>query len=162
MTLKFDVKGFKCKRCGRCCQEAGASLPLTLDDIKRWNITGRKDILEFLFFFEIRSCPRCQSEYPSEKTICDKCGSQLECETALLGDIWIDPVTNTELHHCPFLKKKENAKTYECTIYDTRPVICRNFPYLLKDEDNNGQYQGERLDEWAHNNCPAILNKQGI
>jgi Fe-S-cluster containining protein len=159
MTSIVDVKGIKCQRCGRCCQEAGASLPLTLDDIKHWNIERRNDILDYLFFYEIQSCPCCQQEYPSEKTMCDDCGIQLECETVLLGDIWIDPVTNTELHGCPFLKKKKNAETYECTIYDTRPVICRKFPYQLKDENNSCQYQEERLDEWAINNCPAISTK---
>lgn len=42
------------------------------------------------------------------------------------GDLWINPVTGSEASRCPFVK--ERGSKFECTIYETRPKVCREYP----------------------------------
>jgi len=43
------------------------------------------------------------------------------------GDLWISPTTGEERPRCPFVRKDSNRLTYRCTIYDTRPQVCRDY-----------------------------------
>ena len=42
-----------------------------------------------------------------------------------VGDHFLSATTGMTIHDCPFLDFREGA--FECTIYDTRPRVCRNF-----------------------------------
>ena len=42
-----EKEGFKCKRCGRCCSNAG-HLEIYEEDIKRWITIGRNDLVDML------------------------------------------------------------------------------------------------------------------
>lgn len=43
-------------------------------------------------------------------------------------DLWINPRSGNEQSRCPFVRKVRNKPIYTCTIYDTRPTVCRNYP----------------------------------
>lgn len=43
------------------------------------------------------------------------------------GDLWIDD-NGREYFRCPFVRKNRGKSTYRCTIYETRPEVCRNYP----------------------------------
>ena len=43
------------------------------------------------------------------------------------GDLWVSERTGEEATRCPFVRKDRNRPTYRCTIYDTRPEVCRNY-----------------------------------
>jgi Fe-S-cluster containining protein len=89
----------RCFRCGKCCREHGFGLTVTPGDTRRWKKQGRADILRYAWI------PRGVGGY---------------------GDIWIDPETGEDLDYCPFLQKVSLGK-YICSIYETRPKICREF-----------------------------------
>lgn len=46
----------------------------------------------------------------------------------ITGDLWFHPITDKEQDRCPFVRKVRNKPIYTCTIYDTRPTVCRNYP----------------------------------
>lgn len=91
-----------CSRCGKCCTNASymGSLSATGDDVKRWKQEGRDDILGRV--------------------------SILGPEDDPWGDLWIKE-SGAEAQRCPFVRKDRNALTYRCTIYDTRPQVCRDY-----------------------------------
>ena len=75
------------------------SMRATADDMRRWREEGRKDIL------------RHAAELPNIKG----------------ADLWIHPTTGVELTKCPFVRN--SGSRYICKIYDTRPEVCRGYPY---------------------------------
>ncbi len=44
LTLQLD--GFKCKRCGTCCRVYAGTIQVTEQDILRWAVEFRDDILQ--------------------------------------------------------------------------------------------------------------------
>jgi Fe-S-cluster containining protein len=49
-----------------------------------------------------------------------------------LGDLWVHYDENDdgkEAFRCPFLRKLPRKKKYKCLIYETRPDVCRGYPY---------------------------------
>ena len=44
-----------------------------------------------------------------------------------IGDLWIGE--EGELDRCPFLRKLPNKLKYKCLINDTKPNICREYPF---------------------------------
>ncbi len=116
---------FECQRCGACCLHYWW-LSAQPEDIDRWELEGREDILQY---------------------------ADLDLYL-MIGetDLWISPETGEELSRCPFLRKVRNQPVYRCKIYDTRPVVCRRFPQLAYDQE--GQLIG--VDTWALDNCPGV------
>jgi len=45
-----------------------------------------------------------------------------------LGWIWVDPVTKEPLGRCPFIQSSETSDLVLCSINDTKPLICRDYP----------------------------------
>lgn len=45
-----------------------------------------------------------------------------------LGWIWVDPVTKERLERCPFIMTSEQSNRVLCSINDTKPQICRDYP----------------------------------
>lgn len=41
-------------------------------------------------------------------------------------DLWV--IDGIELLRCPFVRKNRGQQTYRCTIHETRPDACRNYP----------------------------------
>ena len=46
-----------------------------------------------------------------------------------LGWIWVDPETKQLVEPCPFLQKFDE-QTWGCSINETKPDICRDYPTL--------------------------------
>lgn len=46
-----------------------------------------------------------------------------------LGWIWVDPQTKQPEQTCPFIERT-GPDTACCSIYETRPAICRDYPTL--------------------------------
>jgi len=103
---KSETKNFICLQCGNCCRWAGFRYVLK-EDKDRWLKEGRKDILK----------------YVGEKTVGD-CGEDAYTFTAypVISDI----KKGLDRKPCVFLKKKD--KKYECSIHDTKPIVCREYP----------------------------------
>jgi Fe-S-cluster containining protein len=78
------------------------SLSATSEDVERWMEEGRVDILRFV--------------------------SILGHNNAGLpfADLWIDE-RGVERSRCPFVRKVRGANRYLCSIYETRPQVCRDY-----------------------------------
>jgi len=77
------------------------NLEATGEDVKRWRHEGRHDILRFA---EVLGRP----DDP-------------------WADLWADQVTGAERFRCPFVRKVRGQNRYLCTIYETRPQVCRDY-----------------------------------
>jgi Fe-S-cluster containining protein len=95
--------GSPCTNCGKCCTNPDfmRSLDATGDDVKRWRREGRQDILRFA---SVLGPP----DNPS-------------------ADLWVDDRTGIERNRCPFVRKVRGQNRYLCTIYETRPQVCRDY-----------------------------------
>ena len=93
--------GEACTGCGKCCTNASymGSMAATPEDMRRWRKEERDDILQYA------------SELPHM-------GS---------ADLWIHPDSGRELTRCPFVRK--SGARYICKIHETRPEVCRGYPY---------------------------------
>ena len=96
-----------CTQCGKCCTFPSFMLNMEAhgEDVLRWAKEGRKDILDYVVM----------AKYDDAKPV---------------AELWFDPNTKERLPSCPFVKKQEN-NTYHCSIYETRPKICKGYPYHL-------------------------------
>jgi Fe-S-cluster containining protein len=112
-----------CQRCGRCCRASDQMLhgDTSLQDIACWIGDNRWDILEWVGPM-----------------------TDPDSEDAMF-DIWVNPKTQDFAKRCPWLRKKEDSKLYECSIYDVRPAGCRKWPQSI----DVGQELG----------CPACKEK---
>lgn len=95
-----------CTQCGRCCTNADfmGSMEATEDDVTRWVKHRRYDILRFVDLVR-----------PDGAFIC--------------ADLWVDNQTGNDRKRCPFVRKVRSQDRYTCTIYETRPEVCREFPH---------------------------------
>ncbi|MFZ3077839.1 MAG: YkgJ family cysteine cluster protein [Candidatus Aenigmatarchaeota archaeon] len=101
----------KCSRCGECCKSL-SEIVIYEEDIGRWKEEGRIDILKHFLLSKTKK----PNEY--------------------LADFVED--NGNETCSCPFLKEKRNIA--ECSIYNTRPVICRENPEIDVDICNKNAY----------------------
>lgn len=44
------------------------------------------------------------------------------------ADLWFSE-NGEQLPRCPFLRKDRGRNTYKCLIHETRPEVCRGYPY---------------------------------
>ena len=93
---------FSCKRCGTCCLTAWFG-EVHEEDVRSWEKGGRTDILQW-----VRFVPLGQDDFAYR--------------------VWVDPVTNEETDHCPWLTRDLDSGRYGCRIYSVRPTTCRYFP----------------------------------
>jgi Fe-S-cluster containining protein len=78
------------------------TLQATGEDVKRWRREGRDDILRFVAVLG-------------------------RDDDDPWGDLWIDDDNGVERARCPFVRKLPNRDQYTCTIYETRPEVCRQY-----------------------------------
>ena len=85
--------------CQRCgkCCLANALSFITDEDLARWKHQGREDILHIIE----------------------------NSHAVWAGDHLISSEDGRYLHGCPFLKWEDDH--YTCTIYETRPQVCRDY-----------------------------------
>lgn len=93
------MSGSPAPTCKRCgkCCLINVNAFITDDDLKRWRREGRTDILHIL---------------ENEKAV-------------WAGDHMVSARDGTRITCCPFLE--HTGDHYTCTIYDTRPFVCRHF-----------------------------------
>ena len=53
-----------------------------------------------------------------------------------LYDLWVKD--GYDCDRCPFLKKRRGIWIHECSIYDCRPDVCRNYPVSLDQAIDDG------------------------
>ena len=94
--------GSPCTNCGKCCTHPGfmGSLMAMGAYVQRWRRQRRADILRFAQVLGPRDDP--------------------------WADLWIDE-EGRERWRCPFVRKVRGSPRYLCTIYETRPQICRDY-----------------------------------
>ena len=127
---KEDSDDFSCERCGKCCQGSiVGSLQAMVDDIKRWRDEGREDILLYVDQYDIKDADWCSC------------------------DIWVSPITRRDLTRCPFLRKIRNKDEYKCSIHETKPKWCREYPIIkdkkriclrMKEEQSNNELKADK------------------
>lgn len=100
-----------CTQCGRCCTNPQfmGGMTATEGDVRLWKREGRDDILAWVE--PVGS--------PSIRKMLGWSGA---------ADLWINPRTGDDAARCPFVRKLRNQNKYTCTIYATRPEVCRQFP----------------------------------
>jgi Fe-S-cluster containining protein len=109
--------GSPCTNCGKCCTNPSfmENLTATEKDVRRWRREGRDDILKFV-------------------DVLGRAGKLLPGGD--YADLWVDPETGDERSRCPFVRKVRGQPRYLCTIYETRPQVCRDYePWSGKDND---------------------------
>jgi Fe-S-cluster containining protein len=78
------------------------TLQATGEDVRRWRREKRYDILRFASVLPgPRNDPR--------------------------ADLWIDEETGVERSRCPFVRKVRGSPRHLCSIYETRPQVCRDY-----------------------------------
>ena len=99
-----------CTQCGRCClnQNYMNTLQASGDDVKRWRRQGRIDILLHAEVIGPAHNP--------------------------FADLWFK-MDGSEVKRCPFVRKVRDQDRYLCTIYETRPEVCRGYPYSAEQRD---------------------------
>jgi len=102
-----------CTQCGRCCTNANfmGSMQASREDVARWRREKRDDILQYAYVYDY------------------KAGSIGDTYDFPFADLWLSPRTGHELERCPFVRKVRGQDRYTCTIYDTRPQACRDYPW---------------------------------
>jgi Fe-S-cluster containining protein len=100
--------GSPCTNCGKCCTNPAymGTLTATEQDVRRWRREGRQDILRFV-------------------EVLGRAGKSLPGGD--FADLWIDQETGMERERCPFVRKVRGQNRYLCTIYETRPQVCRDY-----------------------------------
>lgn len=94
-----------CTRCGWCCEHS--TIAVSQSDILRWNRTKRKDILIQISFI---------ANYPKQGR----------------AGFFITKTTQNPKQPCPFLLWEDGLAA--CSINDTKPRICKDFPISKPDE----------------------------
>lgn len=123
------MKCFNCKRCATCCRTL--TIEVTASDLRRWFTENRIDILEEIGYLPTPDSKRSKGGFYFEKTLMRKDGTKLQC---------------------PFLND-ENL----CSIYDTRPRICRDYP-----EGFNGYKSCPNLDHVPNEKKATKIKKLQI
>ena len=108
----FIFANFQCLRCGECCNHERA---VYKEDIERWIMDLRFDILEHVDCFDKNDW--CINQINLEP--CDDCDHTIK-----------EIVTIHWSGRCPFVRKVRNKPYYKCRIHDTTPEEC--FGYLCK------------------------------
>ncbi|MCB1745342.1 MAG: YkgJ family cysteine cluster protein [Gammaproteobacteria bacterium] len=110
MTTVLDHLGVVCNQCGRCCVQAGGSLPASAADYQRWLGAGAagRSILEW--------------------TAREACRGSSERHHARSDQLWYEPGSGRPWSGaCPWVREPVPGR-FECGIYPLRPDACREFP----------------------------------
>lgn len=107
IILSTGMEAFRCRLCGRCCRDLDYHMEVTSEDVDRWQAQGRNDILKWV-------------------------GITKANHQAVHYQIWIIPGTNRFAEVCPFLKQGITNDQWVCAIEETKPDICRQYPFTRK------------------------------
>lgn len=96
--VSTGMESFSCQRCGHCCLTLSFHAECTEEDLDRWRLAGRDDILGWVG------------------------GGGKEP-----GMLWVRPGTGLLTEQCPWIFQEPDG-LYTCTIHDLKPGLCRDFP----------------------------------
>jgi len=102
----FLFANFRCLQCGQCCDDERS---VYVEDIERWLLEERFDILGYVDCFQRDAF--CGSVITDR--ICDDCHKTGK-----------DLITHTDSGRCPFVRKVGNKPYYKCRIQTTKPEEC--------------------------------------
>ena len=107
--IETEMEKFQCTQCGHCCLKLHDAYCTSVDieQVQRWRNEDRWDIL-------------------------DRVEIMMVDGKELFADIWFSPTTGEETARCPWLRKLPNKDIYKCTIHESKPPHCRNFPKSKK------------------------------
>lgn len=131
-----DTVRFSCHHCGHCCTEV-VCLPTPWDVVRIVKNTG-KDPLDFLEFLTPEEIEDVDETDPT----------WLYC-----GDERFLMALRRDHKGCFFLDKQ----TRYCTIYESRPILCRLYPFKLE-ESREGKFKGFSL----HTDVGCPRNQDGV
>ena len=141
-AIKFAPMGkntvkFACHHCGHCCTDV-ICLPTPWDVVRIVRNTGENpyEFLEFVTPEEIEEVSKNDQAW-------------LECG----GEQYMMALRRDERLGCHFLDKK----TKYCTIYESRPILCRLYPFRVT-EYADGTFKGFVL----HKNVGCPKNRDGV
>ncbi len=150
-----EVPHFECRRCGACCA-AVKYVTVSHEDVKRWVIQKRPDILDALVI-DRRRTPLLairkgdiQGAKSRARRLCGDAGIGSEYVFQLLF--------TTELLECAvYVRRTDGACVFlekdgdvaACAIQDTKPHVCDKFPYYI------GKYTDGRLLK-EDSFCPSL------
>jgi Fe-S-cluster containining protein len=120
----MPTEEFKCRRCGRCCQETWEIAVDFEKDILRWIREKRFDILKRVVLNPKFILNPDHFENNPQWMI--------DCGHVLFGDVKLK---------CPFLEDASYKKPSRCTIHETWPTVCMKFPF-----NDNGKVRTDVLD----------------
>ncbi len=132
-----DFIQFKCHHCNHCCTDV-VCLPTPWDVRRITKMTG-KDPFDFIEFLTPSEVEDVEEDDPT----------WLDVD----GGRYIMALQRDEKTGCTFL----NNETKLCSIYETRPILCRLYPFKVR-ETKSGKYRGFIL----HSNvgCPKYQDGQ--
>jgi len=113
----FIFASFQCLQCGECCNWDWRDV--YREDIKKWIVESRYDILRHVSCSEYRDARRivyCASRFLHYDF-------ENPCQNCRGGDLVPLPYSG----RCRFLKKVRNKPYYECKIHDTTPEDCSGY-----------------------------------
>jgi len=118
------AEGFECARCGNCCRTIAGSAGARKEDLVRWRLEGRVDILQCASIYILK-------DDGVETQIVF--GDEWDGSGDVLGaDLWFHPDSREPADRCPFLREDEGARLWECSIEGTKPQTCRDYPQKEK------------------------------
>jgi Fe-S-cluster containining protein len=107
IAIVTDLKGWRCRQCGRCCRVLDYHDQVDEQDVQRWEALGRDDILRWV-------------------------GRTRQGNGRFSYQIWVVPGTRRYAEACPFLTRGPGRETWVCRIHDVKPAICRQYPLTRK------------------------------
>ncbi|MFH1985460.1 MAG: YkgJ family cysteine cluster protein [Pseudomonadota bacterium] len=104
--LETGMADFSCRLCGRCCRSLDYHDQCTVQDIRRWRLAGRRDLIA-------RARPVTR-------------GGRIDHYR-----IWTSADGKHTRQTCPWLQSAGNNQ-FICSIQAHKPEICRQYPGSLK------------------------------
>ncbi len=129
---------FRCHNCGHCCTDV-VCRPTVRDAVRIAAATG----LDPDEFIELRSEDEIDGVDASDPT-------WLECG----GERYLMVLRHVR-GRCYFMRTRKAQSV--CTIYETRPALCRLFPFKLQ-QTRSGEFKGFTL----HDDCECPRYRDGI
>lgn len=96
--VRTGMESFSCRRCGHCCRTLSYHAVCSGEDLERWRLAGRDDILA-------------------------RVGGGGQGP----GMLWVRPGTGLLTEQCPWLAAEPDGR-FTCAIHELKPTLCRDFP----------------------------------
>lgn len=146
---RMKIYKFECKKCSQCCRSENLIVTITHRDLLRiyydLNIETIEQLLDLVAFYEV--------DLQDKKLL-----KRLIYPPFIIGNsYYILGLNRDRKGICKFLKDKK------CTIYESRPKICKIFPFTFLKDDDRVEIQINKLAEeicQGINKGPIVIIKE--